>query len=74
MDQKHDHDNGLFSTGHAPKASDAQAHEFFGYDSQQDLIDAYKRDNAEHGKALEKPVQDTVADADKYAHGKNRGK
>ena len=73
MAEKHDHSNSLFSTGHAPTGADAQDHEFFGFDSQQDLIDSYKRDNADHAKAPREAGAGTVAQADKYADS-NKGR
>lgn len=57
--------------GHgAPTGADAPENEFNGYPSRQALNDAYRRDMHDVATALEKPVQDKVAAADRHAHSR----
>lgn len=64
------HDNSKYFGPQAPKAQDAPADEFFGYPSQEALREGYQREMREISTALDHPVQDKVAAADRYAHSK----
>jgi hypothetical protein len=55
-------------------AADKPENEHHGHASRQEFYDAYQREMRTIGKLLDKPTQDRVAAADRYAHSKRRGR